>query len=57
MSDATTLSKLGEVPWNYFESTGVIDVFDAQPPVRQQFVRHHRKEDHTQFSSLGHTSF
>ena len=44
------------VPWNYFESTRIIDVFDAQPPVRQQFVCHHRKEDHAQFSSLGHSS-
>ena len=43
--------------WNYFESTSIIDKFDARPPVRQQFFSHHRKEDHTQFGPLVHNSF
>ena len=56
MCDATIFLK-SRVFWNYFESTSIIDEFDARPPVRQQFLSHHRKEDHTQFGPLGHNSF
>ena len=53
---ATTLSKLGEF-LGIISRALVSSTYLMRSRQSDQFVRHHRKEDHTQFSSLGNSSF
>ena len=60
MSEATILSKLGEfrgIISRALVSSTYLMRSRQTAPVRQQTVSHHRKEDHTQFGSLGTPPF